>query len=48
MIRRALDEEGLRGWIVVPLPDTGVHAVWVSHVLSLVPLSTPCTRTPRS
>src|SRR2546422_7130483 len=37
MIHRALDEEGIRRYHIIPLPDTHVHSVWVSHVLSLVP-----------
>lgn len=37
MIRRTLDGEGLRGWEVLPVPDVGVHALWVAHLQSLVP-----------
>lgn len=37
MIRRTLEGAGLEGWEVVPIPDTGVHAVWVTHVQNLVP-----------
>ena len=37
MIHRALDEEGIRRYHIIPIPDTHVHSVWVGHVLSLVP-----------
>ena len=37
MIKRALDAEGIREYHIVPIPDTHVHSVWVSHVKSLVP-----------
>ena len=37
MIHRALDEEGIRRYHIIPIPDTHVHSVWVSHVTSLVP-----------
>ena len=37
MIKRALDAEGIRDYHIVPIPDTHVHSVWVSHVKSLVP-----------
>jgi len=37
MISRALHAEGLSRWTAVPLEDSGVHAVWVSHVTSLLP-----------
>ncbi|MEK6851602.1 MAG: nicotinamide-nucleotide adenylyltransferase [Candidatus Thermoplasmatota archaeon] len=37
MIKRALDAEGIHEYHIVPIPDTHVHSVWVSHVLSLVP-----------
>lgn len=37
MIKRALDAEDIREYHIVPIPDTHVHSVWVSHVLSLVP-----------
>lgn len=39
MTRRALTAEGLGKWVLIPLPDTGIHSTWVSHVASLVP---PC------
>jgi nicotinamide-nucleotide adenylyltransferase len=37
MIKRSLDREGIRPYHIVPIPDTHVHSVWVSHVQSLVP-----------
>jgi len=37
MIKRALDAEGIHEYHIVPIPDTHVHSVWVSHVLSMVP-----------
>jgi nicotinamide-nucleotide adenylyltransferase len=37
MIKRALDSEGIHDYHIVPIPDTHVHSVWVSHVKSLVP-----------
>jgi len=37
MIHRALDADRLGNYSIVPIPDTHVHSVWVSHVLSLVP-----------
>ncbi len=37
MIKRSLDAEGIRDYHIVPIPDTHVHSVWVSHVKSLVP-----------
>ncbi len=37
MIKRALDAEGIHNYHIVPIPDTHVHGVWVSHVRSLVP-----------
>jgi len=37
MIKRALDAEGIHDYHIVPIPDTHVHSVWVSHVTSLVP-----------
>ncbi len=37
MIKRALDAEGIHDYHIVPIPDTHVHSVWVSHVKSLVP-----------
>src|SRR5205809_6256180 len=37
MIKRALDAEGVHNYHIVPIPDTHVHSVWVSHVTSLVP-----------
>lgn len=37
MIKRALDAEGIHVYHIVPIPDTHVHSVWVSHILSLVP-----------
>src|SRR5512136_438362 len=37
MIKRTLDAEGIRMYSIVPIPDTHVHSVWVSHAVSLVP-----------
>lgn len=37
MVKRALDEAGIHTYHIVPIPDTHVHSVWVSHVMSLVP-----------
>ena len=37
MIKRALEAEGFTRWFLFPIPDTGVHSTWVSHVLSQVP-----------
>lgn len=37
MISRALSEEGLDSWFIVPIVDINRYAVWVSHVESLVP-----------
>jgi nicotinamide-nucleotide adenylyltransferase len=37
MIKRALEAEGIHDFHIVPIPDTHVHSVWVSHVKSLVP-----------
>ncbi len=37
MIKRALDADGIEDFHIVPIPDTHVHSVWVSHVVSLVP-----------
>jgi nicotinamide-nucleotide adenylyltransferase len=37
MIKRSLDAEGIHDYHIVPIPDTHVHSVWVSHVKSLVP-----------
>lgn len=37
MIKRSLDREGIHPYHIVPIPDTHVHSVWVSHVQSLVP-----------
>src|SRR5947208_5009682 len=37
MIKRALDAEGIHNYHIVPIPDTHVHSVWVSHVTSIVP-----------
>ncbi|HEY5606175.1 MAG TPA: nicotinamide-nucleotide adenylyltransferase [Thermoplasmata archaeon] len=37
MIKRSLDAEGILNYHIVPIPDTHVHSVWVSHVRSLVP-----------
>ncbi len=37
MIKRALDAVGIHDYHIVPIPDTHVHSVWVSHVKSIVP-----------
>lgn len=37
MIVRTLEVEGIEGCHIINIPDVGVHAHWVSHVLSLVP-----------
>jgi nicotinamide-nucleotide adenylyltransferase len=37
MISRALKDEGLEEYFLVPIVDINRYAVWVSHVLSLVP-----------
>lgn len=37
MVRVTLEAEGMEGCTAVAIPDVGVHAQWVSHVLSLVP-----------
>lgn len=37
MIERSLEAEGVRHYLIVPIPDTHVHSVWVSHITSLVP-----------
>jgi nicotinamide-nucleotide adenylyltransferase len=37
MIKRSLDAEDIHNYHIVPIPDTHVHSVWVSHVTSLVP-----------
>ena len=37
MIKRVLDAEGIHEYHIVPIPDTHVHSVWVSHIRSLMP-----------
>jgi nicotinamide-nucleotide adenylyltransferase len=37
MIKRVLDAEAIPNYHIVPIPDTHVHSVWVSHIRSLVP-----------
>lgn len=37
MVHAALREGGVMNALVLPLPDVGRNAVWVSHVVSLVP-----------
>lgn len=37
MIRAACADAGIGNVIVVPIPDVGRNAIWVSHVTSLVP-----------
>jgi len=50
MINRALHDEGLDNYFLVPMVDINRYAVWVAHVQSLVPpfqdvyTNTPLTR----
>ena len=37
MISRALKDEGMNEYFLVPIVDINRYAVWVSHVVSLVP-----------
>jgi nicotinamide-nucleotide adenylyltransferase len=37
MIDEAVGAEGLKGVIIIPIPDVGVHNLWVAHVRNLVP-----------
>ncbi|MFA5312994.1 MAG: nicotinamide-nucleotide adenylyltransferase [Methanomassiliicoccales archaeon] len=37
MISRALREEGLDSYFLVPIVDINRYAIWVSHVVSMVP-----------
>ena len=37
MISRALKDEGMKEYFLVPIVDINRYAVWVSHVISLVP-----------
>ncbi|PKK85489.1 MAG: nicotinamide-nucleotide adenylyltransferase [Thermoplasmata archaeon HGW-Thermoplasmata-1] len=37
MIQKALESVGIRNFSIVPVPDINRYAVWVSHVVSLVP-----------
>ena len=37
MVKRALEADGIHAFHIVPIPDTHVHSIWVSHVVSLVP-----------
>jgi nicotinamide-nucleotide adenylyltransferase len=37
MISRALKDEGMKEYFLVPIVDINRYAVWVSHVVSLVP-----------
>lgn len=37
MIEEAMEAEGLRGILIIPIPDVGVHNLWVPHVRNLVP-----------
>jgi nicotinamide-nucleotide adenylyltransferase len=47
MAHAALREAGVQNALVLPLPDVGRNAVWVSHVASLVPrFSTLYTNNP--
>jgi nicotinamide-nucleotide adenylyltransferase len=47
MVHAALREAGVGNALVLPLPDVGRNAVWVSHVASLVPrFSTLYTNNP--
>ncbi|MEM2082180.1 MAG: nicotinamide-nucleotide adenylyltransferase [Candidatus Bathyarchaeia archaeon] len=44
MIRLALDEAKFdrSKYMIIPIPDVGVHAIWVSHLLSYVPKFDVC------
>lgn len=37
MLQKALDAAGIRNYFVIPIPDVGRNALWVSHVQSMVP-----------
>jgi nicotinamide-nucleotide adenylyltransferase len=37
MIQKSLDAAGVRNYFVIPIPDVGRNALWVSHVAALVP-----------
>ena len=37
MISRALQDEGLSNYFLVPIVDVNRYAIWVAHVVSLVP-----------
>lgn len=37
MIQKSLDAAGVRNYFVIPIPDVGRNALWVSHVQALVP-----------
>jgi nicotinamide-nucleotide adenylyltransferase len=37
MIQKSLDAAGIRDYVIIPIPDVGRNALWVSHVASLVP-----------
>lgn len=37
MIQKSLDAAGIRNYFVIPIPDVGRNALWVSHVEALVP-----------
>jgi nicotinamide-nucleotide adenylyltransferase len=37
MIQKSLDAAGVRNYSVIPIPDVGRNALWVSHVAALVP-----------
>ena len=37
MISRALQEEGLSNYFLVPIVDINRYAIWVSHIVSMVP-----------
>jgi nicotinamide-nucleotide adenylyltransferase len=37
MIQKSLDAAGIRNYFVIPLPDVGRNALWVSHVQAMVP-----------
>ncbi|HEV8049171.1 MAG TPA: nicotinamide-nucleotide adenylyltransferase [Thermoplasmata archaeon] len=51
MIARSLKAEHLEGWVAVPIPDIHRHALWVAHVVELLPTfervytNNPLTRT---
>jgi len=51
MIARSLQAESLDQWVAIPIPDIHRHALWVGHVVELLPTfervytNNPLTRT---